>query len=39
MKKLSRTVVLSALLIFTASVQAEDLLKNSVVQTGVKSAG
>lgn len=39
MKKLSRTAVLSALLIFTASVQAEDLLKNSDVAYGEYLAG
>lgn len=39
MKKLSRAAVLSALLIFTASVQAEDLLKNSDVAYGEYLAG
>ena len=39
MKKLSRTAVLSALLIFTASIQAEDLLKNADVAYGEYLAG
>ena len=40
MKKLSRVAtVLSALLIFTASVQAEDLLKNADVAYGEYLAG
>ena len=39
MKKLSRAAVLSALLIFTASAQAEDLLKNSDVAYGEYLAG
>ena len=39
MKKLSRAVVLSALLIFTASIQAEDLLKNADVAYGEYLAG
>ena len=39
MKKLSRAAVLSALLIFTASIQAEDLLKNADVAYGEYLAG
>jgi len=39
MKKLSRVAVLSAFLIFTASVQAEDLLKNADVAYGEYLAG
>ena len=39
MKKLSCAAVLSALLIFTASIQAEDLLKNADVAYGEYLAG
>ena len=39
MKKLSRAAVLSALLISTASIQAEDLLKNADVAYGEYLAG
>ena len=39
MKMLSRAAVLSALLIFTASIQAEDLLKNADVAYGEYLAG
>lgn len=39
MKKLSHAAVLSALLIFTASIQAEDLLKNADVAYGEYLAG